>query len=561
MICESCQFENSPESLTCERCQKILYRAKLLITSEMGLEKTVHLFSKNYTIGREEDNDIVIDHVSVSRHHAEIRFVNNLFQIEDRDSKNGSLLNNNHFKNRILHDRDRIQLGTVQILFYDEIKSPESSQTGLDTEQWVQKEFSKFAHNKETRITTDEVLLTMLDLATSLIHAERALILQFDQANKLRFKVGKKQLGAQLFGCNLSEYDWTIINDAIRKKSVNFVTAGTQTDTENTAALEQAVWRKLALPLMASKIKGLPMDSFGLNGILGVVYFTQNKSKHIISKRKNELLSTILLRIAYAVQNDMLYDQALEKRKFEKDLFIAREIQERLLPTSTPSLNNFEIANFTHPCETVSGDYCDFIPVSSSTIAITIGDICGKGVPAALLTSTVQAAIHSQLEFTTSPNQIVQNLNRLLLKSTAESIFLTLFFGILHVDSGEFKYLNAGHPPPIFISNNLTIAELASTSPPLGILEVNFDSEKVLKFNKGDILLLYTDGIIESQNLKKQLYGRRKLLKFIESVVLNNNMESLKLNDILEQINADIHNFMAGASQTDDITLLAVKRR
>ncbi len=557
MICEACKFDNSKNNITCEQCHKNLFKAKLRITTDSGQVQLHYLFPQKYTIGRSLDNDIVIGDTSVSRNHSEIEFKKDSFYITDNDSKNGSLLNNNRFKNNRLYDLDCIQLGNAVLHFIEDENKLRLPYNELKTEEWVQKELFKFAQDKQFKITTDDVLLTMIDLASSLIHADQAMILQFDQSNKLRFKVGKKQKGQKIFENKLSDFDWTLINDAIRKKDTNIVFRDIDQKDQKS---EHSIWYKIAIPLISKNKNGFPGEQLGINGILGAIYFTQDKKTHSISHRKQEILSTIVQQITYAVQNDMLYEHAIDKRKIEEELVLAKEIQQRLLPTTIPNYNNFEIASFIQPCETISGDYFDFIPISSNTMGIAIGDICGKGVPAALLTSTVQAAIHSQLEYTISPNQIIENLNRLLIRNTAESIFLTLFFGIINIDTCEFKYINAGHPPPVLISKDLDITELSSTTPPLGILEDKFNPERTIKFIIGDILILYTDGIIECQNKEKKIYSRKRLIKLITSSIFNNNPNNFKPEYLVKSITNDMTKFIDGSKQKDDLTLLSIKR-
>ncbi|MFQ5750762.1 MAG: SpoIIE family protein phosphatase [bacterium] len=561
MICDICQFKNPPKALTCEKCQTNLFQAKIRIAYINGRNQTHYLFSQKYTLGRSADNDIVLTDPSVSRDHAEIEYKNGSFHITDKDSKNGSLLNDQHFKNRKLHHLDIVQLGNAVIHFYvNENKLPHP-RNEFNTEERIQKEFFRFAEDSVNKITTDDVLLTMLDLSTSLVHADQAMILQFNRSNTLQFKLGKNQHGQTIFENKLTDFDWIIINDTIRKKEAKIIYKDFKSNHPNGQKLEHEIWHKMAIPLISKKTNDQQKNGPGVNGVLGVFYFIQDAKSKILSQRKKELLSTLVQHITYAVENNMLYEQTLENRKFEEELLLARQIQQRLFPTSHPKLDKFEIASYIHPCETVSGDYFDFIPISANMIGIAIGDICGKGMPAALLTSTVQAAIHSQLEYTLCPEEIVHNLNRLLIRSTAESLFITLFFGILDIESCELNYINAGHPPPIFISKNQSIKELKSTSPPLGILEEKSQAKKCIKFAAGDIVLMYTDGLIECKNNKKMLYSRKMLLKFIHAFLSNEKAKKFKLETLINSIKNNMREFVGGTEQNDDLTLIAVKRR
>jgi serine phosphatase RsbU (regulator of sigma subunit) len=555
MKCERCHFVNPSTSLTCENCQEKLYRAKLRVTYNSGHDQTFFLLPKKYTLGRGAENNITLEDASVSRLHAEIEYHDGAFVICDKKSKNGSLLNNEHFRMRRLHDLDCIQLGNVVMHFYDE-KNNRLPQKGEVTEEWVLREFFKFSAGKQTKVTTNDVLLTMLDLALSLVHADQALILQFDPLNKLRFKIGKKQQGQTLFENRLSEFDWNIINESIRKREPNIV----YKDYAKTGS-DGPSWSKMAVPLISTKDEKRKKDEMGVDGVLGVFYLTQNRKSKSISPGKMDLLNSIVQQVGFAVENDMLYDQTLAKRKIDEELSLARQIQERMLPIVNPDSQTFDIASYVHPCDAVSGDYFDFIAIGADHIGMAIGDICGKGVPAALLSSTVLAAIRSQVEYTTSPEPIIRNLNRLLIRSTAESIFLTIFFGILDTGTNVIKYINAGHPPPILITKGGVIRELKSTTPALGILEDKFEQENSTEFNSGDLLLLYTDGIIECQNPHKKFYGRKRLLKLLHAMFVEKKPRKIKLETVVNRIMLDVKKFIGGTKQTDDLTLLAIKRR
>jgi sigma-B regulation protein RsbU (phosphoserine phosphatase) len=198
--------------------------------------------------------------------------------------------------------------------------------------------------------------------------------------------------------------------------------------------------------------------------------------------------------------------------------------------------------------------------ISNSKIGLAIGDICGKGIPAALLSSTVQAAIRSQIEFTTSSGEIITNLNRLLIKSTAESIFLTIFFGILDLSSSVLRYVNAGHPPPVIVSKGHPLNELSATSPPLGIVDSGKLQESEAFMMPGDTLILYTDGIIESRDRNKAIFGRQRLLRTLEEIALHPK-KTPPLGSIVAGIKQELKRFIQSTDQSDDLTLLAIRRK
>lgn len=553
MKCPECSHQNPPKLINCENCRTRLYLARLRITLASGRDQTHYLFPQNYKIGRGAEQDIVIEDFSVSRDHVEISYDDCTFSILDKDSKNGSFINNEHFQRHQLRDMDCIQIGNVTMHFYEEKKETLGRSGQFSTEEYVQREFIKIAQERQTIISTQALLNTMLDLTLSLIHAESAFLFQFNETGDLEFRVVRGDTGRLISENPLADSEWHIIDQAIKVKETQIIPNGADHSFN-------ANWEKIVVPLIANEFDEVGIDSLVSAGVLGACYFLSGAQSNPISKRKQELLRVITLQISMAIENEILYNEAREKRKISRELAFAREIQQRLHST-TPQINNLEIAAFVNPYQEVSGDYFDIIPISANTVGIAIGDVCGKGVPAALLASTVQAAIRSQLEYSTSPTQIICNLNRLLIESTADAMFVTLFFGILEIGSGIFKYVNAGHPPPILIKKNRELEELSATTLALGILESEPDSERSTKFRAGDIIIIYTDGVIESKNNEKNIYGRQRLLRRVQSIIKGQNEKGNKLESIIEDVVEDLSRFIGDSKQTDDLTLLAIKSK
>ena len=554
MLCKECGHKSPATNLTCDTCLAKLYLAKLTISLDSGQHQIHYLLPQSYKLGRGDENEIVISDPSVSRCHAEIKFENGLFSIVDNGSKNGSLLNNSHFKHQELHDLDCIQIGNVLMHFHDE--NGKSTPGQLRTEEFVQEEFFKFAKTRRTEISTDDVLQTMLDLALSLIHAEKGFLFECSHTGKPKFKFGKNTKEKLVSENQLSRTDRQIIDEAIKLREMKIALNG-----RGYKSGKLSPWRRIAVPLVAGKSGESQNSGMRNDGLLGVCYFFSEEKSKPISERKQELLHVLTHQISIAMENEMLVTEAREKRRIGQQLLAARQTQQKLFPSVRQKSQALQVATFSAPFETISGDYFDIIPISKSTIAIAIGDICGKGLPAALLASTVQAAISSQLEYSTSPDEIIRKLNRLLIKSTADSIFLTLFFGILDIESGILKYINAGHPPPILVRGDNTIEELSATTFALGILEPETEQEKTVKFEVRDILIMYTDGVIENQNENKKIYGRKRLLKLIQSISATGNIRRRKLETILKNIVEDLSDFSEEKKQLDDLTLVAVKRR
>lgn len=552
MKCEICNHANVENTLYCEKCGANLYKSKLRIIHESGLNKTHYLFSQNYRVGRGMDNDIVIPDASVSRYHAELRYQRGGFEIRDKDSKNGSLLNNLRFRRSPLQNHDCIQLGNVILHYYNDSQLLRAA-SHFDTIEFVQKEYFKLAENRQTNVTTTDALNAMLDLTLSLLHADQAAILKCDPAAGLKLEIGKNVTN------DILVTERNLLDQVAKSKKMHIGYLKPVKKRTTRVTNEDPSWDHIIFPLLASKGGEEPDEDLGRNGLLGLCYLGHRKKVNPISTRKRELLTALMQHMALAIENELLYDESHENKRIRDEISSAKIIQERLLTTSSPKIKELEIVSLIEPCETISGDYFDIVRISDDLIALAIGDICGKGVPAALLSSTAQAAIRSQLEYSASPEQIVQKLNRLLIQSTTNSIFLTLFFGILNLKTNKFRYINAGHMPPVFISANGKFRELAGTTPPLGILECQLQAERSMTFGPDDILLMYTDGLIESQNKRKQIYGRRRFKQLLEDTLQDPGKRTVR--DLVKTIKSDLVKFVNGTKRADDLTLLAVRRK
>ncbi|HPI21067.1 MAG TPA: SpoIIE family protein phosphatase [Candidatus Kapabacteria bacterium] len=256
-----------------------------------------------------------------------------------------------------------------------------------------------------------------------------------------------------------------------------------------------------------------------------------------------------------ALENERLFEQELEKKQLEKELQLALDIQKNLLPDKNPEIDNFDIVGCSYPSRHVGGDYFDFIPVSSNELLIAIADVSGKGMPAALLMANVQAALKVLAPLHFSLKELVERLNSIVYQNTSPDKFVTFFCGILNFHSNNFHYLNAGHNPPILLRNNGTIEYLSEGGIILGISDNTFPyTEGDIIINNDDLLLLYTDGVTEALNAEKEEFGEENLIDVIR------NIKELKSEEILLKISEKLKEFSKGTSQSDDITMVSIKK-
>lgn len=273
----------------------------------------------------------------------------------------------------------------------------------------------------------------------------------------------------------------------------------------------------------------------------------------------SEMLSNTFI---IALENHRLMQEEIKKLEIERDLYLAKEIQEQFLPKSFPDKQNWEFYGITKPSKMVGGDYFDFIELNERDIFVIVADVSGKGIGASLLMANLQAAIHSFSLLNMPIDELLRYINRLLYQNTAPDKFITFFIGKLNCEDSSFSYINAGHNPPIFLSQN-EFTELDKGCLPLGIQQEISEIEIGEKyFKSGDTLAIFTDGIVEALNPQMQEFGKNQL---IENLINTRNSSSKEIADnLLNNLSKFVRNEKSSTEAMlfeDDITLNIIKRK
>ena len=237
------------------------------------------------------------------------------------------------------------------------------------------------------------------------------------------------------------------------------------------------------------------------------------------------------------------------------ELDFAGRIQNELLPKTAPELPGYEIAGRNIPAKQVGGDYFDFIPLDDHRIAICLGDVCGKGLPASLLMANLQATIRAQVMYCRTVSECLERSNKLLFHRTDKKTFISLFLGILDTKNHTLCYTNAGQNLPIVFSKNRKPVPLEKRGVVLAVKENMTYEDEVVNVKKGDLLLIYSDGINEAMNEDLEEFGDERLQ---EIVVLYQDRSS---NGLVDRIISAIEYFIRGRTASDDMTLIVVKRK
>ncbi|MEX0602398.1 MAG: PP2C family protein-serine/threonine phosphatase, partial [Bacteroidota bacterium] len=254
------------------------------------------------------------------------------------------------------------------------------------------------------------------------------------------------------------------------------------------------------------------------------------------------------------IENARLFQEAIEKQKMEDDLKIAREIQQGLLPRVLPHIEGFDLAATNVSSKQVGGDYYDVVQRDENDYVIAIGDVSGKGTPAALLMANVQAALRAIVPLEPSLSLATARINDLLCLNTGQDKFITFFWGILHWRDRTFRFVNAGHNQPFLIRENGQVKRLEEGGLILGMLATSTPYEEgFITLNKGDALILFTDGVSEAMNAFDEDFTEERLE---EILIRARNGSAL---EILNCVLTEIESYSRGTPQSDDLTLVVLK--
>jgi sigma-B regulation protein RsbU (phosphoserine phosphatase) len=322
-----------------------------------------------------------------------------------------------------------------------------------------------------------------------------------------------------------------LIEDLVKDKKVS--AAGEQL---------QQVGVKLVIPMQVqSRTKGLILLGQKLGG-------------GSYSKGDLEFLYSLGNLAIISIENARLFQETLEKQRLEDELKIAREIQQGLLPQKLPQIPGYDLAAVNVSSKQVGGDYYDVLPRSETEYVIAIGDVSGKGTPAALLMANVQAAMRALAPLHDNLPETTARINDITFENTRGDKFITFFWGIVDTKSRKFRFVNAGHNLPFLIRKDGSVMRLSEGGLILGIMKtVQPYKEGLVQLEPGDTLFLFTDGVSEAMNASGEDFTEERLEGLVRS------LSDRTARDMIQEVRAALEEFCKGAQQSDDITMLVLK--
>jgi len=299
----------------------------------------------------------------------------------------------------------------------------------------------------------------------------------------------------------------------------------------------------------------LPLN--GKKNLLGVITLGPKKSEEPYSISDAKLLGSVASQTGLALENSMLMativSEIAKREWIGREIDIARGVQERLFPQRLPTVAGVDCAGFCRPAQGIGGDYYDFLALSDGRLGIALGDVAGKGIPAALLMASLQASLRGQrLSGPADLGQLMTNLNFLIHEASPDNRYATFFYGEFDPATRRLDYVNAGHNAPMIFRAAGGIDRLAATGPVVGLVEAGRFEQRAVTIAPGDVLLVYSDGISESMNAADEEWGETRLAEAAGAAI------PCSAAKLIDRLMSAADTFVAGATQHDDMTIVVV---
>ncbi len=289
--------------------------------------------------------------------------------------------------------------------------------------------------------------------------------------------------------------------------------------------------------------------------VFGIIYADSPIAEGRFTEDHLKVLTTLASVAAIRVENARLMEEQIERERLEQELQLASEIQQRFQPAQAPHVPGYELQGISFPCYEIGGDYYDFIERENGRMVVTLGDVSGKGTAAALLMSSLHAAVHAQSASHESLTETIAAVNNYLAENTPANRFVTLFYAELDPKTGVLSFINAGHNPPLIVHAAGTMENLASGGLPLGIRPNADYKEGRTQLQPNDVMVIFSDGVSEALNPEGEEFGTQRLYE-----VVSRNMDASAAG-IRDRIEAALTKWSQGTPAADDITLVIVKRQ
>jgi serine phosphatase RsbU (regulator of sigma subunit)/pSer/pThr/pTyr-binding forkhead associated (FHA) protein len=550
-------------------------KASLTIRTPDGKSLGVPLEKDTYTLGRSSATDLCYaDDSGLSRQHLSIDHLpSGGWAVRDLGSKNGTVVNGSKLGAEAfpLHSGDRISAGhliiefqstavaipTNTVVFVERASEPITAATtvqasleglmGPGQEKFDPSKTHVMQGNPQVRAlvraareltshrTLAEVFEVIMDLSMEAVAAGRGVLMTLEGGN-LEVRAARGQ------GFQIS----SAVRDRVIKDRASILVRDTSLEEafrERKSIVAQQIRSLLAVPLQTN------------DRVIGLIYLDSPNMIRQFTKEDLNLLTVMANVAAIRIETARLNEVEQNEKFYAKELSQAAQIQQGLLPACAPVVPGYELSGYNAPCRTVGGDYYDFLPFPDGKIGLIVADVSGKGLPASLMMTSLQARVHVLFEDGNNLSQKVTKLNNAVARNCPAGKFITFFMGVLDPATGEFVYCNAGHNPPLLVRADGTVDKLDAGGIVLGILPFSPYEEQTAVVGPGDVIVLYSDGVTEQfAPDADEEFGEDRL-----GVVVASN-RSASVDALIGIVNDAVTGFTHNAPPADDFTLLLARR-
>lgn len=544
---------------------------ELVISGPEGVSATLELRKDTLSLGRSAENDLAYpEDPWLSRSHLSFERRHNAWFVKDCASRNGTLVNASVLRDahrlrpgdRIyaghltIEVRDRAGLATPDVVSFIPQEEERSTReativTSLDK---VLDKAEQARHQSDTPLSTsrvvraliragqelaghqplDELFPSILNLALSAVEAKRGVILTLE-GEKLIVRTSRGD------GFSIS----TAVRDRVIRERCSLVISDAQLDDalrQQQSIVLHHVRSMMAVPLQTG------------DRVIGLIYVDNGAVIRPFLQDDLELLTVMANVAAIRIEHARLALVEQSEKLMESELAQASEIQQSLLPPEAPQVTGYDLAGYNLPCRTVGGDYYDFLPYKDGRLGLAVGDVSGKGLPAAILMSSLQARVQMLVETAADPASAVTTLNRNIAERCPLGKFITFFYGVLDTSTGLLQYSNAGHNYPIIVRANGTVEQLTGSGIVMGLFSSVQYTLQQTTLNSGDTLSLFSDGVTEARNAVGEEFGEKGLSNFLAG----HKYEPCAT--VVQRLAHHVRLWSGQASFKDDFTVVLVRR-
>jgi len=554
---------------------------RLFVYPKKGDSFWYTLKGEKVLIGRSEDNDLALPDPFSSGHHAVISPIDGGYGLRDNGSKNGTFLNAKKVQGETeLKRGDEILVGSTRIIYDKELSSnvevtevihgSRNVNTIIPLKDILKKQdidttiqslatpadFLKIKSDYRSMAVLNEVskalvlhqplhdlLERIMDLISEYLPMDRG-VLMLKEGNPPQMiakvpRINNKNLLRQKILVSQSIISLVLDNHS------SVLTADAQTDDRlmtKDSIIKSNIHSAMCVPLWNNR------------EIIGVIYADRISLLEQFTEDDLRMMTLLSNLAAVKIENSLAVEKAIEIEKFQKELALAAQIQKDFLPKKNPVCDRLDIAWMFIPCNQVGGDYYDFISIDPCRLALIVADVSGKGISAALLMASLRAALIAEVGPQFRLENVAAKLNDFVHSSSAPNRFISCFVCDLDMTTGRLRYVNAGHNPPIILSKDGKVRRLDPTGFCLGMFpSVSYDVAEVT-VDKGETVVLYTDGITDARNSANKDFGEDTLISLLKKSAKKPAAE------IVSKVNTELGSFSSGVDAFDDMTLIVLKR-